>query len=166
MKHVPPIADLSPLTFRLAHSLLLSRFLSPAAPCLDVNARGLSEWTAALKEPPDSAIERFQAGEPVLVQPEMEKERSPLVSIPPVGGDFQGIRVFRSDGFRKQRKKQTPTLPIIVSMSPPGYPSAWLHPCSARFRFTRRVIVAPLVRIGEPILYAGLCCSDDGLRGA
>ena len=27
-------------------------------------------------------------------------------------------------------------LPIIVSMSPPGYPSAWLHPCRARFRFT------------------------------
>ena len=24
-------------------------------------------------------------------------------------------------------------------MSPPGYPSAWLHPCSARFRFTRQV---------------------------
>src|ERR1035441_4296893 len=23
----------------------------------------------------------------------------------------------------------------IVSMSPPGYPSAWLHPCRARFRF-------------------------------
>jgi hypothetical protein len=96
MKHVPPIADLSPLTFRLAHSLLLSRFLSPAAPCLDVNARGLSEWTAALKEPPDSAIERFQAGEPVLVQPEMEKERSPLVSIPPCGRGFsryQGLSI-------------------------------------------------------------------------
>src|SRR5207245_3843021 len=24
---------------------------------------------------------------------------------------------------------------IIVSMSPPGYPSAWLHPGRARFRF-------------------------------
>ncbi len=24
----------------------------------------------------------------------------------------------------------------IVSMSPPSYPSAWLHPCRARFRFT------------------------------
>jgi hypothetical protein len=24
-------------------------------------------------------------------------------------------------------------------MSPPDYPSAWLHPCSARFRFTRQV---------------------------
>ena len=23
-------------------------------------------------------------------------------------------------------------------MSPPGYPSAWLHPCRARFRFTRQ----------------------------
>jgi hypothetical protein len=38
-----------------------------------------------------------------------------------------------------------------------------LHPCMARFRF-RRVIVAPSVKIGEPILYAGLCCSENGLR--
>ena len=28
------------------------------------------------------------------------------------------------------------TLSIIVSMSPPGHPSAWLHPCRACFRFT------------------------------
>ena len=27
---------------------------------------------------------------------------------------------------------------IIVSMSPPGYPSAWLRPSRARFRFTRQ----------------------------
>jgi len=58
------------------------------------------------------------------------------VSIPPAGGDFQGIGVFRSDEVRKQRKKLIPALPIIVSMRPPGYPSAWLHPCIARFRFT------------------------------
>jgi hypothetical protein len=60
MTHGPLTADLSPLAFRLAHSLLLSRFVSPAAPRLDVNARGLSEWTAALKDPPESAIERFK----------------------------------------------------------------------------------------------------------
>jgi hypothetical protein len=36
----------------------------------------------------------------------------------------------------EQRKKLIPALPIIVSMSPPDYPSAWLHPCIARFRFT------------------------------
>ena len=35
--------------------------------------------------------------ESVLVQPEMESGRSPLVNIPPFGGDFQGIRVYRSD---------------------------------------------------------------------
>jgi hypothetical protein len=34
----------------------------------------------------------------VLVRPEMERGRSPLVSIPPLrGGDFQGIKVYRSD---------------------------------------------------------------------
>ena len=27
---------------------------------------------------------------------------------------------------------------FIVSMSPPGYPSAWLRPRSARFRFARQ----------------------------
>lgn len=60
MKDAAQIADSPHPGFRLAHSLLLSRFVSPAAPRLDVNARGLSEWTAALKEPPESAIERFK----------------------------------------------------------------------------------------------------------
>ena len=54
----------------------------------------------------------------------------------PAGGDFQGIGVFRSDVFRGERERKAPALAIIVSMSPPGYPSAWLHPCRARFRFT------------------------------
>jgi hypothetical protein len=67
----------------------------------------------------------------VLVQPELERRRSPLASIPPCGRDFQGIGVFRSDGVRKQRKKLSPALPIIVSMSPPGYALACLQPCSA-----------------------------------
>jgi len=36
----------------------------------------------------------------VPVQREMERGRSPLVSIPPLrGGDFQGIGVYRSDVF-------------------------------------------------------------------
>ena len=30
------------------------------------------------------------------------------------------------------------TPPFIVSMSPPEYPSAWLRPRSARFRFARQ----------------------------
>ena len=32
----------------------------------------------------------------VLVQPEMERRRFPLVSVPPSGGGFQGIDVFLS----------------------------------------------------------------------
>src|SRR5215831_6045959 len=32
-----------------------------------------------------------------------------------------------------------PALLNIGSMNPPGYPSAWLHPCRARLRFTRQV---------------------------
>jgi hypothetical protein len=36
----------------------------------------------------------------VLVQPEMEKERIPVASkFRPLGGDFQGMRVYRSDGI-------------------------------------------------------------------
>jgi hypothetical protein len=35
----------------------------------------------------------------------------------------------------KPRKEHIPALPFIVSMSPPGYPSAWLRPRRARFRF-------------------------------
>ena len=41
----------------------------------------------------------------VPAQREMERVRSPLVSIPPLrGGDFQGIRVYRSDMFLKSAK--------------------------------------------------------------
>src|SRR5882724_1224615 len=73
----------------------------------------------------------------VLVQPEMEKRRSPLVSIPPFGRGFSRHGVFRSDGgWAAQERALTP--PFIVSMIPPGYPSAWLRPRSARFRFARQ----------------------------
>jgi hypothetical protein len=42
----------------------------------------------------------------VPVQREVERGRSPLVSIPPLrGGDFQGIRVYRSDVFLGRARK-------------------------------------------------------------
>ena len=42
----------------------------------------------------------------MLVQREMERVRSPLASIPPLrGGDFQGIRVYRSDVFLGRARK-------------------------------------------------------------
>src|SRR5947209_5857697 len=68
----------------------------------------------------------------------MEKRRSPLVSIPPFGrGLFKAQESFDPmDVGRRQERVLTP--PFIVSMSPPGYPSAWLHPCSARLRFARQ----------------------------
>jgi len=49
--------------------------------------------------------------------------------------DFQGIGVYQSDGW-EQRERLLPALLFIVLMSPPGYPSAWLHPCRAHCRFT------------------------------
>src|SRR5882762_6354791 len=67
----------------------------------------------------------------------LEKRRSPLVNIPPFGRGFSRHGVFRSDGgWAAQERALTP--PFIVSMSPPGYPSAWLRPRSARFRFGRQ----------------------------
>ncbi len=65
----------------------------------------------------------------VLVQPELERGRSPFVSIPPFGAG-----IFKASGFTdpmriwKQRKEQVPPLLFIVLMSPPGYPSAWCVP--------------------------------------
>jgi len=38
----------------------------------------------------------------------------------------------------KQRKEQVPALLFIVSMNPPGYPSAWLRPRRVRFGFARQ----------------------------
>jgi hypothetical protein len=54
------------------------------------------------------------------------------------GGDFQGIKVYRSNEDLEAAQVQVPALPFIVSMSPPGYPSAWLRPRTARFRFARQ----------------------------
>ena len=73
----------------------------------------------------------------VLAQREMEKRRSPLVSIPPFGRGFlrHGGLSIRWGFWAARERVLTP--PFIVSMSPPGYPSAWLRPRSARFRFTR-----------------------------
>ena len=74
-----------------------------------------------------------------LLQPEMERGRSRLVSIPPFGaGIFKASRSTDPMRIWKQRKGQVPALPFIVSMSPPGYPSAWLGPRRARFRFARQ----------------------------
>jgi hypothetical protein len=92
----------------------------------------LDEWIGDLP-----VIAEVVASQFVLVQPEMEKRRSPLVSIPPFGRGFSRHGVFRSDGgWAAQERALTP--PFIVSMSPPGYPSAWLRPRSARFRFARQ----------------------------
>src|SRR6266566_306583 len=69
-------------------------------------------------------LETIEA-EAVLVQREMERGRSPLVSVPPFGvGIVKAPRYTDSMRIWKQRKEQVPALPFIVSMSPPGYPSA------------------------------------------
>jgi hypothetical protein len=85
----------------------------------------------------------------VLVQPEMERGRSPLASIPPCGAG-----IFKASGSTdpmriwKQRKEQVPALLFIVSMSPPGYPSARLRPRRARFRFARQDHCSATTSIG------------------
>ncbi len=85
----------------------------------------------------------------VLVQPEMERGRSPLVSIPPFGaGIFKASRSADPMGIWKQHKEQVPALLFIVSMSPPGYPSAWLRPRRARFRFAQQDPCSSTTSIG------------------
>jgi len=79
-----------------------------------------------------SAFEKNAAPEGVPAQREMERERSPLVSIPPLrGGDFQGIGVYRSDVFwgrarkaslRAQHRLDEPTklsLGVVASLQSP-----------------------------------------------
>jgi len=54
----------------------------------------------------------------VLVQPEMEKRRSPLVSIPPFGGDFQGMGAF--DPMEVGRRKNELSRPVHRLDEPTG----------------------------------------------
>jgi hypothetical protein len=111
---------------------------SCARPCQESGQPDSRIWT------PRSRIARFllstrQICHHVLVRPEMERGRSPLVSIPPFGaGIFKASRSTDPMRIWKQRKEQIPALPFIVSMSPPGHPSAWLRPRRARFRFARQ----------------------------
>src|SRR6266849_10488469 len=42
------------------------------------------------------------------------------------------MRVYRSDVGWQERGKDIRADSVIVSMSPPSYPSVWLHPCRAR----------------------------------
>jgi hypothetical protein len=47
-------------------------------------------------------------------------------------GVYRPMTSFRQDAAREE---EPPALLNIGSMSPTGYPSAWLRPRSARFRF-------------------------------
>jgi len=51
--------------------------------------------------------------------------------------------LYRSDKLEKQRRRPSPALPVIVSMSPAGYPSARLLASKPGFRFTRRYQFTP-----------------------
>ena len=42
------------------------------------------------------------------------------------------MRFYRSDAGWQERGKDIRADAVIVSMSPPNYPSVWLHPCRAR----------------------------------
>ncbi len=69
----------------------------------------------------------------VLVQPEMDNRHIFRSS----GGDFQGIRVFRSDAVSQRVGKGRGAVlgrpDLIVAMIPPGYPSARLLPSRLPF---------------------------------
>src|ERR1017187_6909661 len=65
-----------------------------------------------------------------------ERSVLPECRFRPSGGGFQAMWVYRSDAGSQQRGKEIRADAVIVSMSTPSYPSAWLHPCRARCRFT------------------------------
>lgn len=65
------------------------------------------------------------ASQTVLVQPEIERVRSPLMSVPPCGRGFKASGPTDPMRLWKQRKKLVPALPPSSPMSPPDYPSAW-----------------------------------------
>ena len=52
------------------------------------------------------------------------------------GWIFKACWVYPSDVCFCRTGKSPPGLWFIVRMSPPSYPSAWLLPSRARFRFT------------------------------
>jgi hypothetical protein len=71
------------------------------------------------------------------------------VSIPPFrAGIFKASGSTDPMRIWKQRKEQVPALLCIVSISPPGYPSAWLRPRRARFRFARQDHCSSATSIG------------------
>jgi hypothetical protein len=102
---------------------------TPAAPVIvPIQGKGLMAGYV-LKD--GSPCKTWHTGR-VPAQREMERERSPLVSIPPLrGGDFQGIGVYRSDVFwgrarkaslRAQHRLDEPTklsLGMVASLQSP-----------------------------------------------
>jgi hypothetical protein len=81
----------------------------------------------------DELISNESFGEDVLVQLEMEKRRSPLVSIRRSGGDFQGMGSF--DPMEVGRRKNELSRPVHRLDEPAGKPSASLRPrCPLPFR--------------------------------
>jgi hypothetical protein len=58
------------------------------------------------------------------------------------GGDFQGMGSFDPMEVGR-RKNESSRPPFIVSMSPPGYPSAWLRPRVPASVSPGKFIVAP-----------------------
>src|ERR1700687_4249131 len=89
----------------------------------------------------------------VLVQRESERGRSPLVSIPPFGRGFLrhgGLSIRCS--FERVREENSRARDHRLD-EPPSYPSAWLHPCRARFRFTWQDHCN-----SSPVESDGFCC--------
>ena len=61
------------------------------------------------------------------------------------------MRLYRSDAGWQEHEKDIRADAVIVSMSPPSYPSAWLHRCRAAAVSAGKIIV-PRIVIGGVIL--------------
>ena len=74
----------------------------------------------------------------VLVQPELERGRSPLVSVPPCGRGFQGIRVYRSDVVSLKSAEARPPGSVHRLDEPTGLSLSMVASPQCRFRFARQ----------------------------
>src|SRR5262245_45563186 len=68
----------------------------------------------------------------------MERGRSPLVSIPPFGRDFQGMRVDRSDVVSLRSAEAKPPRSVHRLDEPAGLSLSMVASPQCRFRFGRQ----------------------------
>ena len=100
--------------FGLAHSLLISRYTYPRIPVFDGNVRQIEDWTAALKETPESAINRFK-NQGLLVPFVPSNEDEVREGLGQVCGVLQLRSMLRARGLKVSGSKPELTSRLLAS---------------------------------------------------